>query len=497
MLKVEFLGHKVSHNGLEAKELSVLTGLAFPVPRRAMQSFLGSLNYYSRFIEDFAIYASVLYELREIYFAAMMKDTTQVRIQRVLKVENQTIDRQKTLDLEAQDLTEVNPRWIHAYRSFSVLKSNIATTPILLHFEPDRRATVVGYASDWAISGSLMQEYDKIYYPVIFASRTLKSNELNYGIAEKEVLVLRRILDLNYNALVGRPIHVLARHSTLAWRSRSTALQGRLALEITKCVNGEDEILRALAASITPRSDVGLDCSQKGAAAQDPGSDPHDEHLYAARFDGPARVRRGGGAYSPNLWKLPAWRVLKARSGYAEGLTEDLDPRRLVICGDSNLVIQQVRGEIDCKAPGLTLLRQRALDRLRIWPDHKLLHVKQDWNGSADGLAGAALQRQCGIEGLVTFSRLDEVLVARVGDEVAQIFAVTTRSKARSGEVVRELRIEQVRQTQDEESWISGLNKSEIWHKKPQSGSVGSTLLFPDDYGGCHGSKQVYAIGGH
>ena len=31
-----------------------------------MQSFLGSLNYYSRFIEDFAIYASVLYELREL-----------------------------------------------------------------------------------------------------------------------------------------------------------------------------------------------------------------------------------------------------------------------------------------------------------------------------------------------------------------------------------------------------------------------------------------------
>ena len=30
--------------------------------------FLGSLNYYSRFIEDFAIYASVLYELREADF---------------------------------------------------------------------------------------------------------------------------------------------------------------------------------------------------------------------------------------------------------------------------------------------------------------------------------------------------------------------------------------------------------------------------------------------
>ena len=32
---------------------------------RSIQSFLGSLNYYSRLVEDFAIYVSLLYELRE------------------------------------------------------------------------------------------------------------------------------------------------------------------------------------------------------------------------------------------------------------------------------------------------------------------------------------------------------------------------------------------------------------------------------------------------
>ncbi|OWZ00679.1 reverse transcriptase [Phytophthora megakarya] len=167
MSTVEYLGHKVSHNGLETspKDLSALTDLAFPGSLGVMQSFLRSLNYYSRFIEDYAIYAS----------------TAQAQIQQVLEAENvdpgsredQVIDHQKTLDQEAQDLTGVDSRWIHAYRSFSVFKSNIATTPILRHFDPDPRATVVVYASDWAISGSLIQEYDKIYYPVIFASRTL------------------------------------------------------------------------------------------------------------------------------------------------------------------------------------------------------------------------------------------------------------------------------------------------------------------------------------
>ncbi|OWZ12058.1 reverse transcriptase [Phytophthora megakarya] len=61
MPKVEYLGDRVSHNGPEAnpKDLSALTDLAFPGSLRAMQSFLGSLNYYSRFIEDYVIYASV------------------------------------------------------------------------------------------------------------------------------------------------------------------------------------------------------------------------------------------------------------------------------------------------------------------------------------------------------------------------------------------------------------------------------------------------------
>ena len=51
-----------------------------------MQSFVGSLNYYSRFIEDFAIYASVLYELREVEFfeinqreAGVKSVTTKIR----------------------------------------------------------------------------------------------------------------------------------------------------------------------------------------------------------------------------------------------------------------------------------------------------------------------------------------------------------------------------------------------------------------------------------
>ena len=47
--------------------------LPLPKTLKAMQSFLGSLNYYSRFLEDYAIYASILYELREVDFHVLRR----------------------------------------------------------------------------------------------------------------------------------------------------------------------------------------------------------------------------------------------------------------------------------------------------------------------------------------------------------------------------------------------------------------------------------------
>ncbi|OWY99814.1 reverse transcriptase [Phytophthora megakarya] len=133
-------------------------------------------------------------------------------------------------------------------------------------------------------------------------------------------------------------------------------------------------------------------------------------------------------------------------------MLENLYRRRLVLCGDSNLVIRQVRGEIDCKAPGLTLLKRKALDRLRKWSDHELVHVKRDWNGSADSLASAALQRQGGIEVqempgyqvLVTLNRLDEILIPKTENPV---------------DLIREIRVDWIKQAQEVEVWIASMKK--------------------------------------
>ncbi|ETN14224.1 hypothetical protein PPTG_07858 [Phytophthora nicotianae INRA-310] len=229
-----------------------------------------------------------------------------------------------------------------------------------------RVPVAVVYASDWAISAALVQEHDGTYMPVTFTSRTLEPNELNYGTAKKRFWLISGswiMADAIYR--IPRPTGQLADAAS------------PLDAQIVKCTRGEDEIL--------------------------------DEELLVVSFDGSARVKRGGGACSAIVWKLPEWIVVAAESKYLHDLTvneaeyqglllifdllSSLDRGRLIICGDSNVVTRQMRGEIECKAPGLTPLHRRALDRLRTWPAHEFLHVKRDWNQGADRLVNTALHQ--------------------------------------------------------------------------------------------------------
>ncbi|KAG3087879.1 hypothetical protein PI125_g18519 [Phytophthora idaei] len=66
-----------------------------------------------------------------------------------------------------------------------------------------------------------------------------------------------------------------------------------------------------------------------------------------------------------------------------------------------------------------------------------------------------------------TLNRLDEVIVVRSNDKMARVLAIVTRSRTRTRskpqilqeDYVKGLRIDRIRQAQDEEAWISGLKK--------------------------------------
>ena len=132
-----------------------------------------------------------------------------------------------------------------------------------------------------------------------------------------------------------------------------------------------------------------------------------DEKLLVVSFDGPVGIKKKGGSYSAVIWRLPEWMIVEAESKYVLDLTvnkaeynglllcfeliADLDRGQVILCGDSNLVVRQMRGEIDCKAPGLQLLRHKALKKLQSWLNHEFLHMNGEWNQIADRLASRAL----------------------------------------------------------------------------------------------------------
>ena len=125
---------------------------------------------------------------------------------------------------------------------------------------------------------------------------------------EKEVLALLCMLDICYTTLVSREIKVLIRYSTLAWLVQSSGLNDRLGrwaalisnwtLEINKCTKGEDEILDALAASITPREEVdemliaiAPQKQPRQTISMPPPTVEEGESLLVASFDGSARLK--------------------------------------------------------------------------------------------------------------------------------------------------------------------------------------------------------------
>ena len=97
------------------------------------------------------MYASILYELGEVDFHTRRNQ---------LKGHNNT---------NFQD--DNKERRARVQVPFAMLRNKISTAPILRHFDPTREAVIIVYASEWAISASLVQDYEGLTMPVTFTSR--------------------------------------------------------------------------------------------------------------------------------------------------------------------------------------------------------------------------------------------------------------------------------------------------------------------------------------
>ena len=57
------------------------------------------------------------------------------------------------------------------------------------------------------------------------------------------------------------------------------------------------------------------------------------ESLWVVSFDGSARTKRKGGAYSAIVWKLPEWKIVNVAADYATDLTVNEAEYRGLILG--------------------------------------------------------------------------------------------------------------------------------------------------------------------
>ncbi|GMF47043.1 unnamed protein product [Phytophthora fragariaefolia] len=140
--KRKYLGHDISLDGTRTSQKLAQKVLDLPFPKtlKGIQSFLGILNYYAKFIEDLPVIAAVLYELSKEQLWA------------------------------GRDLDK-------AHHAFKLLKERLVSTPLLQYPDPGRQYVIILHTNKWAIS-ALGQGYDGVVRPVRFVGRVLQDAEL-------------------------------------------------------------------------------------------------------------------------------------------------------------------------------------------------------------------------------------------------------------------------------------------------------------------------------
>ena len=151
---VEFLGHVISHDGVRPSPDKVSAVATWPAPKtlKALQSFLGFVNFYRRFIPNFAQISVPLTKLLAKNAAYNWNTKCQ--------------------------------------EAFDTLRDSLLCEPLIKHYDPSLPTRVETDSSGYAIGAVLAQEHKDGWHPVAFLSRTMTSHERDYLIQEQELLAL-------------------------------------------------------------------------------------------------------------------------------------------------------------------------------------------------------------------------------------------------------------------------------------------------------------------
>ncbi|CAL8106073.1 unnamed protein product [Orchesella dallaii] len=178
--QLEFLGHKISKQGIKPTEAKVETiqNIAVPHDVTSMKSFLGLINFYGKFVHELA-------ELCEPLYALTKKD--------------------------------VEWKWSTQHqKAFDEVKRRLASAPLLVHFTPNQPIGISADASSVALGVVLFHKDENGHEkPIAYASKVLSQTEKRYSQIEKEGLAIIFGIKKFYKYLCGRQFLLVTDHKPL------------------------------------------------------------------------------------------------------------------------------------------------------------------------------------------------------------------------------------------------------------------------------------------
>ena len=180
MQEVEYLGHRISKEGLQPTEAKVRAVAEAPEPQQVdeLRSFLGLVNYYGKFLPSLASTAAPLYRLLQ----------------------------KKAHWVWGKDQSS----------AFEEVKKLLQSADLLVHFDPQKQLVLACDASPYGLGAVLSHVMeDGTEKPIAFASRTLAPPEKRYSQLDKEALAIIFGVKRFHQYLYGRHFIIHSDHKPL------------------------------------------------------------------------------------------------------------------------------------------------------------------------------------------------------------------------------------------------------------------------------------------
>ena len=205
--EVKFLGHLISHHTIKPNPEKVSAVSSYPTPRTIyeLQSFLGLVGYYRRFIPKLSSIAQPLYKLLKKNAIWIWRDSQQQAFQR--------------------------------------LKSTLTSAPILALPDFTQPFQLQTDASGTGIGAVLAQVIANIERVISYASKTLNAAQRRYSTTEREALAVVWSVKLFRPYLLGRHFIIYTDHRPLKGQFKNKDTSSRLMRMVLSLQDYEYEII--------------------------------------------------------------------------------------------------------------------------------------------------------------------------------------------------------------------------------------------------------------